>query len=294
MEAVEKVVEEVKDETEEIKQEEEVKEEPAWKADPEDEANMPVATHLKTKRKLKGVIGERDAELEQLKSEMEQLKAQTPQAPTKSVKRPKLDDFETDEEYEAAMDTYDDARFNSISDRVMQNNTQRTQQDDFRSKVDTGVGNHYTRVDKLVDEFGVDPEVYKSADSAVRQAVEAVRPKQGNESVDFLLSNLGDESGKVMFQLGRDKKLLAEFQAILLDDPRGIKAAVFLGGMEERVKLNTKKTSHAPPPADSVSGDVAPKGQSAASKKAYDKAEGQEAYKIKSNARKAGIDTKEW
>ena len=92
-----------------LKQHEVDNQEPWQKTDDDITGDVPVGTHIKMKQKLKGRVSERDDEISNLKVEIESLKKGrvTPQA-TAPSKRPQSEDFDTDEEYETALDKWQD------------------------------------------------------------------------------------------------------------------------------------------------------------------------------------------
>jgi hypothetical protein len=164
---------------------------------------------------------------------------------------------------------------------------------------DKAVDEHYERVDKLLTDSGISPEVYKAADQKVREAVESLMPKQGDLVVDQMIAHLGEGSDKVMYYLGRNKGALGEFERLLIKDPSGIRAAVFLGTQKERLSGTPKKMkSAASPPANEIKGDANTGTKGKAFKKRYDAAHEknnmQAAYNAKKEAKAAGVDTKEW
>jgi hypothetical protein len=220
-------------ETEETETEE-TEEKPDWL---KDLGEMPVSSHLKTKKKLQGRIEEKDTELARLKEEIERLKSlDLPSSSVPTLKRPRASDFDTDEEYEAALDNYDEANRKTILESVNKVNTQKIQEDQFERKVKKALNDHDDRARSFIEEQHIDPETFITADGNVRQAIETIRPQQGNQLADFLITQIGEDSEKVMLALGSNKDRLAEFQATLLDDPNGIKTAVFLGELKQRRK----------------------------------------------------------
>jgi hypothetical protein len=260
---------------------------------------MPVASHLKAKKKLKGQISERDSEIDDLKREMEALKGSIqPQTDHEPLKRPRVADFDTDEEYEDEMDKYEEQKTSSLTANLSNSNTQKEQLEKTQREISTAVEDHYGRAESLIKEHSISPEVYKTADSNVRKAVEAVIPNGGTNVVDFIISALGKDSEKVLFYLGRNEKKLAEFQSALVGDPRGIKASIFLGELKRGLNNNVKRTSQAPKPAANANGDTVSKGQSAVEKRKYEaahkKGDIQGAYNIKKAAKASGVATNEW
>ena len=74
-----------------------------------------------------------------------------------------------------------------------------------------------------------------------------------------------------------------------------VAARVASGKAIGAVQKTTKKTSQARKPAASVNGDKVTSSKGMAEKKKYDSAKtDQERYDIRSAAKKAGIDVKEW
>ena len=151
-EAVEEIIEEeVAEQVEEVEtdesetpndEEEEVAEKQPWDDDEEDESDgsVPLTAFLKNKRKLKGQIGERDVEIETLKEKLKNLEgAIQPQQTEKPTKRPRSDDFDTDEEYEDALDAWDEQKYNRIVQNLTQQNTQKVEQDNEIQRVGRAV-----------------------------------------------------------------------------------------------------------------------------------------------------------
>jgi hypothetical protein len=277
------------------------KEEPWQKEDNLEPGDVPVGTHIRMKQKYKGRIKDRDEENERLRAENEEFKrVQSAQnAPAADPVRPKQDDFDTDEEYTGAWEKYQDDVAQTRYDRLDRQRSLRTSQDGMVAARDKAVDVHYDRVDKLLTDSGISPEVYKSADQKVRESVEAIVPKQGDLITDQMIAHLGDGSEKVIYYLGRNKGALGEFERLLVKDPSGIRAAVFLGTQKERLSGTPKKMkSTASPPASEIRGDANTGTKGRAFKNRYDAAHGkgniQAAYNAKKEAKAAGVNTKEW
>jgi hypothetical protein len=150
----------------------------------------------------------------------------------------------------------------------------------------------------LLKESGISPEVYQKTDRTLREAVEAIRPNQGDLTVDYMISVLGEGSEKVMYHLGVNKAARGEFIALLAEDPGGLKASLYLGQKKAQL-INTKKgISRAKAPPSDVQGDTSTSPNAVALKRKYDAAhkknKGQAAYNIKKEAKKAGVDTSKW
>ena len=256
---------------------------------------VPLGAHVKAKDKLKGKIGERDEEIERLRKENEDLKKSV-KPEIKAVKRPRVSDFDSDEEYEKAMDEWEQNSARNTYETYEQSKKQQEQAARQVAAIKESVDSHYDRAEKLVKEHSISPEVYRKADAEVRAAV-ATAHENADIVTDAFISALGEGSEKALFYVGRNKTALNEFKALLNTDKTGLRVAAFLGEVKARVQGTTKQKSRAPAPSAQLNGESAsPKG--AADKRKYDKAHKsgntQEAYNIKKNARKAGFDTSKW
>jgi len=265
--------------------------------DPDPSKQVPVSKFVSVKRKLKGQISERDEEIEQLKLENAELSKHKPITETTLV-RPKRDDFDTDEEFDEALDIYNQSRTTEAINRTRIEDDKKAEQIQAQDKLTEAVDGHYERAETLVEESGIKPEIYKAADTTVRQAVEAITPNLGDVIVDQVISILGEGSEKVIYFLGRNKTALAKFQSLLASDKSGMKAAVYLGQEKQRLTNPVKLRSNAPDPVTNIKGDVPLTGAAAKFKKTYDAAHGknnlQQAYNAKKEARAAGVDVSQW
>jgi len=268
----------------------------SWMETDEKSGDVPVGTHIKMKQKLKGRVSEANEENERLRAENATLKA-SQQAPTE-LKRPMIDDFPTDEEYYASLGKYED---DMAVDRHNRINLQQRQTDTVnqaQAKRDEAVSKHYERAGKLIEDSSVTAENYKTADTIVREAVESVMPKMGDIVTDQAISILGEGSEKVMYNLGVNKANRLEFIDLLREDNQGLKAVAFLARLQERLIKPKKGTSTARSPATQVKGDGATTPKSKASKRKYDdlhaKGKGQDAYNLKKQAKKDGVDVSQW
>ena len=145
-------------------------------------------------------------------------------------------------------------------------------------------------------EHSISPEVYKKADAEVRAAV-ATAHENADIVTDAFIAALGEGSEKALFYVGRNKNALNEFKAMLGSDKTGLKVAAFLGEIKGRVQGTTKQKSRAPAPAANINGESAsPRGGSDHRKyeAAHKKGNVQDAYHIKKQAKKAGVDVSTW
>lgn len=262
--------------------------------------DIPLSTHIRMRKKLKGRLSDKDDEIETVKAENVKLKASMQQTTDKLPKRPKEDDFATPEEYWAEVELYEDdmaiRRHNRITTQQSVESTQKAAEE----HVQTSVEEHYNRADDLMEEHKIDPEVFQATDRAVRKAVDAVKPGFGDRIVDQMISILGPGSEKVMFYTGKNDNIVSTFTSLLSDDPSGLKAAAYLGRQQERLLNNTKtkRTSKAPAPASEAPGDTAVNTKEGTFKKKYlaahKKGNSQEAYRIRKQARVAKMDVSNW
>ena len=269
--------------------------------DPADLEDVPVGTHIRMKQKLKGRLSDKDSEIEKLRAENEALKKGKVEPPEdlKLPKRPKEEDFDYDSgEYQKALDKYEDdataARFNKIAyEKQLQDSYVKA-----KERLDKAVDGHYERAAVLVKEHGIDAEIYKQTDKAVREAIDAIMPGKGDLVVDSLISMTGEGSEKVLYYLGKNKGALNELRGLLVEDPSGMKAAIYIGQQKERLTGTRKQTSQARKPAQNAAGDSQPSEKGRELKKKYDaahkKGDNQAAYNIKKQAKTQKIDVSGW
>ena len=267
----------------------------------DDSDTVPVAVHRDTRAKLKGRISERDDEIASLKAEIEELKnsrSVTNEPASQSLKRPRQYDYDTDEEYEAALSEYEQKNISSRFDAIERKRQAEAQQRQAYEKLTKAVDAHYERAQKLIADSGIEPEVYKNTDMTVRRAIENVRPREGDIITDQLIEIIGDGSEKVLYYLGRNKPALNQFLVLMNEDPAGIKAAAFLGETKARLVTPQKQTSKARPPATKIKGDAPIGGNAKRLLKKYQdahkKGDIQTAYNLKKEAKAEKIDVSKW
>ena len=265
---------------------------------------------LKAKKKLKGLLSERETELSEQQQENERLRLENEKLKAGSLtnsgqgqlKRPVREDFEDDygdvdqAKYHAALDAYDDQRYEQ---RQATKNAESNKKA-FDNSIAEGVEAHYARAEELVESSGINPDVYKAADNKFRKAIEDISPKKGDAIADALISSLGKGSEKAVFYVGNNDIAREKFQTLLRNDPMGIKAAMYLGEEKQRLKTNSpaKKVSKAKAPATKIKGDAPQSGVAGKVQKQYDKAHADgdtgKAIKIKRQAKRDKIDTSGW
>lgn len=271
----------------------------AWEITGGEEETGKPEKSLKAKKKWKRKIAAKDEEIEKAKAEIAALKARGNNQQSTVTARPNPLDFETDEEFEVAREKY---LINLLrNEEQAEANVRRNQKIIDRRMA--GVAEHNVRVGDFVEGKNIDPDVYSNAESVFIGAFEEAFPGVGEAYADDFLSKLGKGSEKIPFFLGRNKAKLAEFREILKEDTSGIKAAIFLGDQNRKLRgTNTgKPKSKAPKPAATATGDTSvnagSKSGQALRKKYNDlhaKGKGGDAWNVKKEAKAAGIDTSEW
>lgn len=256
--------------------------------------------NAKKKQRLK-LERQHNTEIEQLRAEIEQLKTakQVPATINQPPEAPVPSDFATDAEWQTALAQWVnkqvDTKLATRDETVAAANKQR----EIKQQVDQSVEDHYRRASKLVKDNGISPEVYQKADLDVREAIDSIRPGEGDAIVEWYISRLGEGSDKVMYYLGRNPTALARFQRLISSDPSGIEAGIFLGEEKKRLTGAQKtKLSQARKPATQINGDDKAPLSTSKMKKQYEaahkKGDVQKAYDLKQKARLAGGDVSNW
>ena len=287
-------------ENEEEITEKEEQEPEAWQRTDDELAPVPAKTHIREKQKLKGRLSEKDDEISQLKAKIENFERSVfPQTGQPNLlKRPSELDYDSDEGYQQALAKYEDElvtrKFQELENKRQQEQAYRTHQQSLYQAVE----DHYERASKLIEQAGITPEVYKQSDASVRGAVNLIAPGRGDIIVDQMIANIGDGSDKVMYYLGRNQSALSQFKSLLVEDPSGIKASIFLGQQKERLTNPKRMKSRAPAPSPTANGDANMGSNITALQKKYDaahkKGDHQTAWKYRREARKSGVDTSKW
>lgn len=272
-------------------------------ATPEDDGDSgfkPNREAAAVRKKLKAKLHEKDDELESLKAEIERLKSGSTTAPQTELKRPKLEDFDYDEEaYNAAMDDYYDKRVDTKLESKQSVQQQREAAERQKKALEEAVDRHYTRAAKLVEEGKVSEEKYTQADRAVRESFERIAKGNGDKIVDSLiktLDSLGEGSEKVFYQLGVNPAKMQEVANLFATDPSGLSTVAYLGKLQASIQSPTKRKSSAPAPSPELKGSGSTKAPGEALLKRYKKAGGnvQARLDIKREAKLQGIDTRNW
>ena len=249
---------------------------------------------LKAKKRLKGEIEKKDDEIEKLKAEIEAIKNKKPEPISDRLKRPDPMDYDTDEEYNDALDEYNVSLYESRQSK----RSKEAEQQKVLDQIEAKISEHYDRADALIKESGIAPEKYKAADARLRGVFTSIFKDRGDLIADHMLGMIGEGSEKVGYYLGNNESARLKFKSLLEEDPNGLKAAMFLGAENVRLNNPQKRTTQAKPPGSKVSGEKASGPSAMSLKKKYDEAHKakrvQEAFTIKRQAKQAGVDVSGW
>jgi small-conductance mechanosensitive channel len=258
---------------------------------------VPAAVLAETRRKLRGQVSEKDAEIQRLKSELDQVKA----SPA-STSAQDLDLEVAVEPWEYDGDNY--GRYKAELDarnarKIMQAESARAQQaqqiEQQQREIAEQFNQHYDRVEALVASGKITVEKYKAAEANVLEKLDQMTGA-GEAGMKKFVASIGAGSEKVIIHLGTNGTAQQRLEQELKRDPSGIAAAIYLGGLREKFNsAPATKPKTAPAP------DVALKGKAPASSshyKAYEKAVAKDdptaMLEAKRAARGAGIDTSKW
>lgn len=260
------------------------------------EKTVPESDLIKMRQKLRAKNREKADRIEQLEQEIEALKAKPQQAITPTGK-PKRDDFlDAEDPDEAYFDALSDWK---LSERAKQEEqaSQSRQQQAQAAKLEEQVEAHYTRAVKLLDEHKLNADVYKSADSGFRQALDEAFPGKGDMVADTFISQIGEGSEKLVMYIGNNEGRKQQLKTALSSDPSGMKAMRLMGKWETEMVAPKTRSSKAPKPAVRVkSGETVDMSSSMLKKykDAHKNGNSQKAFDIKRQARSNNIDVSKW
>lgn len=256
------------------------------------------------KKKLKAKLeSKHNTEVEQLKAEIEQLRnagtqvvAQTPTQP------PKREDFYDNDDPESAyIDALTDWKINNSQSKAQEAELRRAQEarlQQRKAEVDSSVDRHYERAAKLSAESGIAAETYQASDLVVRTTIDSLFPGKGDAITDEFIDLLGEGSEKVLYNLGVNKSRRDQFKTLLQNDPSGLKAGMYLAELKAELSAPSKRKTRAPKPAPNLKGDTNTSSSATALEKKYKaahkKGDVSEAFKIKREAKKQGVNTNSW
>jgi len=270
--------------------------------------NEAAANRRRKGKALKGELKEVKSENEVLLARISALESGTaPQAEVKEAlpSRPTREQHDFDDDaYDAAIDEWNDKRFDlklKSHAQTSQQETNQTQQLQAAQETqDKHVGDHYERAQKLVDEGRITTESYQGADKLVRLTVENIFPGRGDMITNGLIStlnSLGEGSEKVLYQLGVNPTVMSKFQSLLMTDKSGMAVAAYLGKLQADISTPKKRRSQAPNPGSRVEGEGGGGGKDGSLQKQYNKIDSgniQARISFKRKAKKSGTDTRNW
>jgi hypothetical protein len=262
-------------------------------------SQVPVGKHVRIKNELKGKLSEREQEIERLRQENETLKTSGSAPQTKkSLSLPKLENYETDDEYNQALASYIDNKIQSESLKQQQQMTEEGQKAQIQKQRAIEVNSHYARASEFVKSVKIKPDLYNQADKVVRDAIDLVNPGKGDLITDQIISVLGDGSEKVMYYLGVNSTARNRLHSLLLEDSTGMKAIAYLGGVKNKISNPKKIKTNAPEPSQPIQEDAVSDKSVKVDKRSYQKAEEsgnmQKVFDIRRAARSKGIDISDW
>ncbi len=256
------------------------------------------------KKKLKAKLEKKDSELEELKAQVEALKSgqqvQATQPNQGLPPRPKREDFDYDDDaYDAAIDEWNDKRFEAKLNNHATQSTQKATQEAQKKKLEQAIETHYDNAAKLVSSGKVTEDAYLAADRTVRSSLDEMFKGQGDHIADRLINTLttaGEGSEKVMYQLGISSEKRNKLLTLMSSDPSGLSASVYLGTLQAAIGSKQKRRNTGPKPATKVTGDGGGKGPSGTLHKKYLAAgnDVQARITLKRQAKASGVDVSQW
>ncbi len=258
---------------------------------------VPAAVLAETRRKLRGQVSEKDAEIQRLKSELDQVKASPAATSAQDLDLEiALESWEYEGENYARYKAELDAR---NARKIMQAESARAQQaqqiEQQQREIAEQFNQHYDRVEALVASGKITVEKYKAAEAIVVEKLNQMTGA-GEAVMKKFVASIGAGSEKVITHLGTNGAAQQRLEQELKRDPSGIAAAIYLGGLREKFNstpVNKPKT--APTPDVPLTGKAP---VTSSHYKAYEKAVAKDdptaMLEAKRNARAAGIDTSKW
>ena len=152
---------------------------------------------------------------------------------------PRIDDFDTDADYEAAKAKYDSARIEEIAAKkaqeIFEQSQTHTVQQSQNRQIESSVREHYGRAEELN---------LKDYDEVEDRAIEIL----GDELTKQIMAN-SDKSHLVMYHLGKNPGKAQELAISVQQNP--VKAVLEIGRLESSLRVKPK-TLNAPDPETEV------------------------------------------
>ncbi len=280
---------------------------PDWLKSDDDQASqsVPLAKFVETKHKLKSRLVEKDSAIEALKAELEALKAGRSAVVAEPVplKMPRLSDFDFDEDrYAEALLSYQEQMIERKLNQHQGSKAAEQKAVELQRQVSEAVEKHYERAAELVQSGVIKEDVYRAADSTVRNIVQqnlGLQPDDADSITDRIISKIGTHSEKIIAHIGVNKAAQAKVAELLRSDPSGMDLMLYFGELKAKVSgANAVKSTNRIKPDSGIQGDAAAKVSATALQKQYEKAQKSgdtaAAFKIKMQAKQAGANTSNW
>ena len=219
--------------------------------EPSSKTTVPLTSYLKRVAKLTGKVKAVSSEAEERiaaaerKAEMlnEELKLYQLKQQGKPQTRPKAEDFDTDELYDAALDEYYEAKFDAkVNEKLTtQVQTQQTQASQVQNekKLETALTEHYNRAATLkVPDY----------DETEDRAIEIL----GNDVAKHIMAN-SSKSQELMYFLGKEvnEAKALYYKNLIAENP--VRGLMELGGLADKLKAKPKRST-APDPETRLNG----------------------------------------
>ena len=217
---------------------------------------VPLGKFLKRVNKLNGRVSEANTEAEAEKSRREMVEQENDLLRLRlqqdePVKRPKPADFESDAEYDTALDAYDEQRLDALANKKLaahlETTQAQTQQQTIDTNLESGLKAHFERAEQLK---------VKDYETVEDKAIEVL----GNDAAKFIMTNTVN-SELIMFHLGKNPAKAAALAQKVKTNPVGF--AVEIGGLSTSLKARPKHSNAPDPDALIKSGTSAGKGEAA-------------------------------
>ena len=159
--------------------------------------------------------------------------------------RPKAEEFDTDAEYDAALDSWDNERIEAIADRKAQERFEQTQQQTTQATIDASLEKnlsaHYERAEALkVSDYEVTED----------KAIDTL----GNDIVKQIMANT-DKSHLIMYHLGKNPAKAERLANLIRTNP--MKGVLEIGRLEASIQLKSKSKNVVDPETRIEGGDGA-------------------------------------
>lgn len=196
-----------------------------------------ISGFAKRVNKLNGKIETANQEAEEARRRAEALEEENKllrlKAGQETLKRPKPDDFDSDAEYDAALDAYDEQRLTQITDKrlkeVVDASQAHTTQSNQNALTETQLKAHYERA----GEFKV-----KDYEETEDKAIDIL----GRDTVKQIMVNT-DNSPVILYHLGKNPGKAEKLADLIASNP--MKGVLEIGRLEASLKVKPK--SKTPP-----------------------------------------------